>query len=1099
MIKFLFGAFPEKRREYILSSISSDIKAGEDCILIVPEQEAVATERKTLETLPPSSGLCLEVLNFSRLYNRACREYGGLCYSYITAPAKHLCMWKTLKEVSPLLSFYRECAENDASFADTMLSCIGEFKAAAVSAQMLELAADAAKSEGEEILGTRLADIALIYSAFDLSISEKYTDSADDISKLCVLLDTHNFFENKNVYIDSFTSFTAVEHRVIERIFRGARNVTISIPLRAPDALDISTASTEDSLKRLSKNAGRHGGHENIVLPSDTENIFNYINEVLWNFAPLPDKTLLPRSDGKIIMESCENSYSEAECAASHILELLRGGARCRDIAVIARDASKYKGIIEPAFERAGIPYFMSEKTDLCTLAPIKFILSAIRIKQYNWRKGDIISHIKTGLCDIAARDADIFEEYINTWSISGERFFGEDWTMNPDGFSDRLTERGADILACANRVRRTLCLPLYELFVLLDAATDLAEAIRALYAYLEKVGLEKKTLESAQRELAAGNKKSASELAGVYDTVLRALAGAGEAVGNMPMSTDNLYTVLKAIFDNTDIGTIPTSIDEVTIGSASLIRAQNPRFVFVLGLCEGEFPQNTEQKGLFSSADRDILSELDIELGANEDMRSSDELMFVKNAFCAPREGLYLFTSVSDIKGGKRTPSLPFRRIEHMFSDLSVHRFVSYDLSYLSGTAKSAAAHLKNIQSKSAQEAARAAASEHLPLIGELWDKNVSTEECRISPELVKDIIGDKIYVSPSSLEKYVMCPFSYYTTHMLSLREKKLGRFGPANVGNFVHYVMEHAIRFAIPDSIDATPPTKSEITKEVGHIVRRYIELICPDDTLKSRRMEHLYARLHRLSLLIIESVTKEFADSDFRPAFFELHIDGRDGNPAPLSLPLSNGATVNLKGFVDRVDIFRDKDEVYIRIADYKTGAKKFALSDLQYGLNTQMLLYLFALCTSPGKRIREYTGLENGKNPLPAGVVYLSSAIPKIELQGFDADEGDVMLLAEQELSRTGIMLDDEKLLYAMSHSADSDLLLGVKVKDGKFVGSPLLSSEELDGLFEDIKATLTDIGEKIYSGVADCKPLSLAGVDPCKYCTVKQLCRKNDF
>ncbi len=1096
MIKFLFGGTPKERREYILSAISGDLVTSTPSILLVPEQEAVAAERATLEFLPPSAGLSLEVLNFSRLYNRACREYGGLCYSYITPSAKHLIMWRTLRALSGMLEEYAECAENDAGFEGTVLSCVGELKAASIGPDELMAASAAADENSMGSLGARLRDISKIYAAYDINVSQRYTDSADDLSRLCELLDEHDFFAGKNVYIDSFTSFTELEHRIMEKMFRAAKSVTVSIPLSSPDFSDISTASIEDSHKKLKKHADRWGGHEDIILQSGSRDVFTYIGESLWNFAQTDTPSSLPSCEGKIVMECCENSYSEAECAASHILELLRGGARLRDIAVIARDAQKYRGIIEPAFDLAGIPYFMSEKTDLCALAPVKFILSAIRIKQYNWRRSDVISHIKTGLCDINTRDADIFEEYINTWNINGERFFGDDWTMNPDGFSDRLDERGADILTCANRVRRALCQPLFELFVMLDAAPDFAECMRAVYAYLERVGLSEKIRDMARRELAAGNKKSASELSGVYEVILRTLAEVGEVLSDMSASTDDLYRVLKTAFDNTDIGTIPTSIDEVTVGSASLIRAQNPRFVFILGLCEGEFPQNIDERGIFSFSDRDALSEFDIELGANENMRASDELMFVKNAFCAPREKLFLLSSVSDIRGGKRTPSLPFVRIQQMFCDLDVHRFIPYDLAYLAGTPKTAAAHLKNIENQSDREAARAAAAEQLPLINLLFDAPVSTDECRISPELVREIIGDKIYISPSSLERYVQCPFSYYATHMLALREKKFGRFGAANVGNFVHYVMENAISFAIPKNADDMPPTKSEITREIGNIVRRYIELICPDDALKSKRMEHLYSRLHRLSLLIVESVLREFEDSDFRPAFFELHIDGNDGNPIPPTLPLSCGASIHLKGFVDRVDIYRDNAEVYVRIVDYKTGAKKFALSDLQYGLNTQMLLYLFAICTSCGSKFREYTALESDKLPLPAGVVYLSSAIPKIELSDFNADEGQVIALAEEQLSRSGLLIDNQNVLRAVSKTANQEFLLGIKLKNGAFSGTSLLSSEELYGLFDNIKSTLTEIGDKIYSGIADCRPIEVAGCDPCKYCAVKHMCRR---
>ena len=64
---------------------------------------------------------------------------------------------------------------------------------------------------------------------------------------------------------------------------------------------------------------------------------------------------------------------------------------------------------------------------------------------------------------------------------------------------------------------------------------------------------------------------------------------------------------LLKLVFDNTDIGSLPTCQDEVTIGSASLLRS-TPRFVIALGMNEGEFRRRSLRQRHFSGADRFML-----------------------------------------------------------------------------------------------------------------------------------------------------------------------------------------------------------------------------------------------------------------------------------------------------------------------------------------------------------------------------------------------------------------------------------------------------------------------------------------------------------
>ena len=1099
MINFIFGNHESGKTSKILEMLAKDASEGISSLLIVPEQEAVQAERLTLQKLPASSQLSLEVLNFSRLYNRVCREYGGLSYSYITTPMKYISMWKSLREVSPLLTKYSSNAENDPAFVGTMLSTVMQLKSSGISIGELEHAAEECMASDSE-LSARLTDIIRIWGTYDIFVSDVYSDAADDLSKLCDILDEHNFFSDKNVYIDSFSSFTSIEHKVIEKIFAGAKNTTVSICLPYPSYNDISTESIEKSLKALKKSANKWGGHTDIVLSDNSKNKIaplSYLSNNLWRLDTASEQSDIPPADGHIVAEICDSPYAEAEAVASHILELLEDGARYRDIVIIARDAEKYRGILEPALSNAGINFFFSQKTDLCALAPVKFIMTAIRIKQYGWRKNDVISHIKTGLCSFTLRESDVFEEYINTWNISGARYTQGEWTMNPDGFSARISERGKAILATANDVRGRLCEPLENFFTELDMAKNMADICHAVYRYAEKAEIREKCRQLAHRELSFGNKKTASELLGVYDTILKTLADIGEALSDVAPSIDDFYTVLKLAFEQTEIGTIPTSIDEVTIGSASMLRSSYPKYVFVIGLCEGEFPQIVDTKGLLCSSDLLALERLGVELGDSADIRSSNELLFVKNAFSAPSERLYVSYHTSDLKGSKKTPSLPFNRIFAIFPDVVKHKFVGSDLSYLAGSPTSAASHLRNITDYENRNAATLAISEHLPLVLSLSDSSVSTDECRINPDILREIIGDKIYVSPSSLERYVNCPFSYYASYVLALREPKVGRFAANHIGDFVHFVMEHLVKFMLPSDLNAPLPTHEEILQKMQETVDEYIKILDPDGILKSKRMEHLYKKLYRLSLLIIEATLKEFSDSDFRPAFFELKLDGKDGRPEPLELTLDNGARLVLRGYIDRVDLWKDGDDVFVRIVDYKTGSKQFNLSELDYGINIQMLLYLLCICSNPGARLREMTGLDNDSHPIPAGIVYLSSAMSKTQISSFDVTDEEIFDAAESKINRSGLILNDEKLINAISHSHSKDILLGVTHKDGVYSGKALVDINQLGGIFEELKQTLINIGNNVYSGIADCSPMTNFGQDPCHYCTAKQICRKN--
>ncbi len=1095
MIKFIYGGYGSGKTEKILNMLAEDCKNGVHSFLIIPDQEALQFERLTLELFPTKAQLNLEILGFSRLYNRVCREYGGLSYSYITKPMRSLLMWKSLCELAPMLESYTQNAHADMALSDDILSAVNEFKANGVSAASLEIASKHLPEQSP--LACRLRDLSLIYACFDNYISEKYTDSADDLSRLRDKLAEHDFFKGANVYLDSFYSFTAVQHQIIGEMFKGADNVTITIPLPSPEADDISTEGIRASLEKLNLSAARYGGAEHIVLGENKRTAspcLAYLSKNLWALGVNTENA--PADDGSIICERCENPYAEAEAIAAHILKLLREGARAKDMVIIARDAEKYRGIIDTALQKSGIPHYFSQKSDLCSLPAVRLILCALRIKKYNWRRQDIIAYIKTGLCGVDAHSANLFEEYVNTWNIQGASFLDAPWTMNPDGIVSRISPRGEEILCTANRVREIITKSLYKYFILLDTAEDIGDMCRATYGFLVDIKLEESLIKLSADAAQRGELKQAKELSSLYETIISLLAEVGEALEGEVCDTEEFIQLLRHIFDKTEIGSIPTSVDEVTVGSAPLLRASKPKYAFVMGLCEGEFPATVADTGVFSSADRQTLSELGIELSGNANSRSSDELMYVQRAFSVASHKLYLFTHKAEINGSACFPSLAFNRVGKLLPTLIVHNYRISDLSYLVPSARNAASIYRSLTDSVAKESLCVALGEHIPEFERRSKISDTNDICRVSEVTVADTMGSSLHLSPSSFERYASCPFNYFCLDVLRLRQKVNSDFASNNIGSFVHYVLEILIKNAIPSSPDENPIDNDTLIELADKAISEYLKNNCSPSMIESKRMKHLYKRLRDLSLLLVQNTVHEFSKSKFRPAFFELRADGHNGNPSPLVFTLSNGSRLSFSGIVDRVDIYKQDGEVYIRVVDYKTNKKLFSVEDIGNGINLQMLLYLFTLCRSSSASFRQALGVLDEKEPLPAGVIYLSTAIPIIEAENYESTEA-ILSTAERKLVRTGLLLDDDQVLRAMNSDLDEMFIAGIKQnKDGKISGKALTSAEQFAEIYELIEKTVIKIADELQAGNADARPYDESTESPCRYCASRPICRK---
>ena len=1104
MITFLFGPPGSGKTREILRSIEGDAKVGIPSFLIVPEQETVAAEQRALRSLPPSAQLTVEVLNFSRLANRVFRVYGGLSYHYIDKGAETLLMWKTLRELSSLLESFDSDGGCDASLAEWMLQTAREMKTSAVTPTMLERAAERLPEDSP--LRKKLRDVSLITAAYAGRVAESFDDSADDLTKLASLLRTHDFFRGAHVYIDSFTSYTAQQLQVIREIARSADRLTVTFAADSPSSNALHLSSIVDAARRIRRLVEGYET-ETVILRGNHRTAspaIRGLGERLWQLESSAALDLTDEEKSAVTLYTADTVYSEAEFVAHSIQSLVRRGYRYRDIAVVARDASKYLGIIDFVFQKYDIPCFISEKEDLILLPPVKLLLSALRIAAYDFDTADVLSYLKSGLLSVEQIDADLFEEYVNTWEIAGDAFTSDSpFTLNPDGYSAVLSPRGRAILDGANRVKAEIIPPLYRLREALRAAATVKDECAALTEFLDTVGLNASLSRLAEENALRGDMKNADIYARLFEvltSLFERIATLFSAESDEPLTPEELSSALRILLGATDIGTIPTAIDEVTVGSANMLRTSGLRAVILVGLAEGEFPAAVSDSGLFSTAERDDLLALGVELSYGYAFRSSDELLYVTRAIASAAERVILTTHLAGADGGSCRPSIAFHRARRLLGNLNVMKDGDLSPESMILTPRLSLDYYASLQNTAAGEALRRIYSGDPALMGVTAAAGTPISAIRetVSRDCVDTVFGDRMSLSQSRIETYVKCHFSYYCRYVLSLRETKKAEFGAVDAGTFVHRVLEQMLQSVCTGDGRVKALSRTEIEERVAEIIDAYKEEILPEEMRLSDRgrLPHLYRKLREISAMLVENIIEELSASEFTPRFFELKLGG-SGAPSPLRFILKDGSTLSLPGTVDRVDVWRKDERLYIRVVDYKTGTKDFSLSDLDVGLNTQMLIYLFTLCHA-SRFFEGQLGRESGI-PTPAGAMYLSSAISPVELDTYpDGEDGvDVRSLAEKEFSRSGILTADRAVLTAMNRDLNPDFLAGVSVqkRSGELSGKALVAPEEFDRIEREASAVICAVAESMREGIADADPLLYRGKIPCTYCPMRPICR----
>lgn len=1097
MINFIYGLPGSGKTTFIKNKIKDSIASGKRALLIVTEQQTVESERSMLSLLPPSAQLNFEVLNFSRLANKLFRIYGGLSYNYITTGMKNLFMKRTLLELAPMLDEYQLRALGDSALPSLMLSQINEFKVNSISAAKLEIAAN--KLDGNHPLKPKLSDLATIYQAFEGMVNNAYDDSAHDLEKLYEILCKHSFFKGCNVYVDGFSGFTACEYKILDRIFAQADNCFITIP--APDetcnALHLSSVN-ETSVK-LRAMAGEKW--QKVILDKPYRAKSNEAKRILnslWDFSIDTKKLEMIESDGFVHITECSDPYRESEAVANTVLSLLHQGYRNRDIAVIAGNMEAYRGIIDSVFEKANIPYFMSESTQLVSEPLISFVLSAFTIKLKNWRTDDVIAYLKTGLTDISQNDIDIFEIYLSTWKISGSKFTDDFWSMNPDGYAAEISPRGLKILEAANRVKNELTAPLIKFFTELDASRNVSELCEATYDFFKSMGLSQKLEKRAKKAYTLGNRKTALECSGTHKAFIKVLEDMSSSMGELDMTVEEFASSLKLVLSNTDIGTIPTAADEVILGSASMLRVSDIKCALLIGMCDGEFPAQVSENGFFSDNEKNLLKNLDIELHSDTARRNSEELLYAYRAMTLPSDKLFIFYHTSS-SGNACKPSLAVNRTLALLPHLKV---TSYDMQEDTDKliSKKLAFELLPRLSKSTHSALYEIfkdAPEYNEILKQL-ETPISNTECHITSENADKIFGNQIYLTQSKLEKYIKCHFLYYCQYVLKLRENQTASFNYSDTGSFVHRVLECFMRSAIDENGFKKELSHGEIINTVIQEAEKYAKEILGDGQYVSKRLLHHFNRLKKLAILIATDLYNEMLQSSFTPKFFELAIGkGNSSMLPPHEILLKDGTKILLNGVVDRVDVFKRGNEVFVKIVDYKTGSKHFSISDIERGLNTQMLLYLFAICNTSSESFKKELGCNDTDELKPASVMYISTLVSPVDASS-NATEAEIFSLASEKITREGLILDDKEIIKAINQHESPKYIANIKIdKDGAYKGKALISSESFAELEALINQTIADISEEMKSGNASAQPLKVGNTVPCDYCKMKQFCRIN--
>jgi ATP-dependent helicase/nuclease subunit B len=359
----------------------------------------------------------------------------------------------------------------------------------------------------------------------------------------------------------------------------------------------------------------------------------------------------------------------------------------------------------------------------------------------------------------------------------------------------------------------------------------------------------------------------------------------------------------------------------------------------------------------------------------------------------------------------------------------------------------------------------------------------------------------------SPSALERYSRCPFSWFMTYGLGLKERRVAGMDDRSIGDVYHSVLMRFGRELSADGLSVRDErsrwrtiTDEEIDAAARRLTAEEYEALSMAETggaetesWSAAAASYRRDRVSRTAALAARMLTRQIREGAICANYFESAF-GKDGDfppigtermslaapsqtaPAPEQMTFLNApgppasahppGGIRIEGRIDRVDVL---DGGYARVIDYKSGAQEFSIPDAMSGYQLQLMLYLKAVA-------------ERYK---PAGVFYFRVKEPHIEDGGADIEAA---LMRSMKLC--GAAVDDARALTAMGMDPES------KSRKNR------VEKEEFDALLYAVDALVEGLAERLSSGRIDAEPKTAVklktsanrNMKACDYCLYKGVC-----
>jgi len=305
---------------------------------------------------------------------------------------------------------------------------------------------------------------------------------------------------------------------------------------------------------------------------------------------------------------------------------------------------------------------------------------------------------------------------------------------------------------------------------------------------------------------------------------------------------------------------------------------------------------------------------------------------------------------------------------------------------------------------------------------------------------------------ISYTSLNSYNECGFKYYLNYVLKLGEYE------ATFASFIGSLYHEILSLYKKSNFDLDIEFNKYLEKR--------------DLSLKEKL---LLIRIKKDLIKFIDVLNKQESFGIYKDNLYEEKIE----------IDLNKKVSVKFIGFIDKIMYYKNIEDTYFSIVDYKTGNIDTHIEPMKYGLHMQLPVYLYLIHYGRCFTNPIFTGIyyQNILFNYPTWSNKLDKEInDRYLLKGYSTDDTSV-------LEKFDCTYKDSSLIKSMSYSEDKGF--------GRY--SKIIDNDTMYNLIKFVKNEISNKTDKILDADFSINPKVYDKENvSCKYCTFKDICFMKD-